>query len=155
MGVGKSAIMSHAIYHMMVRKCFTGGVIVLDLKKVKLFNEFRRKLELTIIKKLRLLNSSKRQVVERSDFEEFSHLLADFFNQSDEDFVLNNKRKDKRSKLTFLICLDNCEDLLSSRKEDSIKFQSVILELWKKCKCLSIMISTNSSYKLKNHIRGE
>lgn len=60
MGVGKSAIMSHAIYHMMVRKCFTGGVIVLDLKKVKLFNEFRRKLELTIIKKLRLLNSSKR-----------------------------------------------------------------------------------------------
>ena len=95
-GVGKSAVMSHAIYYMMLRKCFTGGVIVIDLKKVKLFSELRRKLELTVIKKLKLLNSNKRQVIERADFEEFCHLLTDFFNQSDEDFVLNFKRKEKR-----------------------------------------------------------
>lgn len=53
--------MSHAIYFMMQRKFFTGGVLVLDLREIKTFNEFRRKLELTLIKKLRLQSSSKRQ----------------------------------------------------------------------------------------------
>ena len=114
--------MSHAIYNMMLRKYFTGGVIVVDLKKIKLFSEFRRKLELTVINKLRLLNSNKRQVIERADFEEFCHLLTDFFNQSDERFVLNFKRKEKRQKLTFLICFDNCEDLLSSSEKEKMDF---------------------------------
>ena len=63
--------MSHVIYFMMPRKYFTGGVIVLDLKKIRTFSEFRRKLELTIIKKLRLQHSSKRQVIEKSDTDEF------------------------------------------------------------------------------------
>ena len=68
-GVGKSAVMSHAIYFMMQRKYFTGGVLVLDLRDIKTFNEFRRKLELTLIKKLRLHSSSKRQSIEKANFQ--------------------------------------------------------------------------------------
>ena len=45
-GVGKSAVMSHAVHFMLPRKYFTGGIIVLDLKNIKRFTEFRRKLEL-------------------------------------------------------------------------------------------------------------
>lgn len=45
-GVGKSAVMSQAVHFMLSRKYFTGGIIVLDLKRIKNFTEFRRKLEL-------------------------------------------------------------------------------------------------------------
>ena len=45
-GVGKSAVMSQAVHFMLSRKYFTGGIIVLDLKNIKRFTEFRRKLEL-------------------------------------------------------------------------------------------------------------
>ena len=128
---------------MMLRKCFTGGVIVLDLKKIKHFSEFRRKFEMTLIKKLRLQSSSIRQAIEKADHAELSHYLTDFFNQSEKDFVLKNKRQDKRSKLTFLLCLDNCEDLLSSKKPESKEFQRLILNLWKNCNQLSIMLTTN------------
>ena len=77
---------------------------------------------MTLIKKLRLQSSSIRQAIEKADHAELSHYLTDFFNQSEKDFVLKNKRQDKRSKLTFLLCLDNCEDLLSSKKPEYKEF---------------------------------
>ena len=117
--------MSNAIYYMMPRKYFTGGVIVLDLKRINNFSEFRRKFELTLIKKLRLHSSSMRQVIEQADNEDFAKHLVSFFNQTDDEFILNYKKRDQRSKLTFLLCFDNCEDLLSSK--DPKDFQKLIL----------------------------
>lgn len=43
---------------------------------------------------------------------EFCDHLVNFFNQEDKDFILNYKTQDSGSKLTFLLCLDNCKDLL-------------------------------------------
>ena len=104
--------MSNAIYYMMPRKYFTGGVIVLVLKRINNFNEFRRKFELTLIKKLRLHSSSMRQVIEQANNDEFAKHLVSFFNQTDDEFILNYKKRDQNSRLTFLLCFDNCEEIL-------------------------------------------
>ena len=78
-GIGKSSIARHAIHYMMQRKYFTGGIIMINLKSDRSFNVLVRKLKMILINKLKLRHSSKRDEIERADFEEFIKILKDFF----------------------------------------------------------------------------
>ena len=53
-GIGKSAIAKNALHFMRERRFITGGVILIDLKKVKSYKAFETKLKKTIIKSLNL-----------------------------------------------------------------------------------------------------
>ena len=86
-------------------------MIAIDLKKIKQFSVFRRKLELILIRKLNLQQSSMRREIETSDLDEFIDILKDFFNQ--QNYLLQPQKRTSRSKQRFLLCLDNCEHLLA------------------------------------------
>ena len=78
-GIGKSSVARHSIHYMMQRKYFTGGIIMVNLKNDKLFSILVRKFKMILINKLKLRHSSKREEVEKADFEEFVKILKDFF----------------------------------------------------------------------------
>ena len=86
---------------------------------------------------------------------EFSKILISFFDQSDEDFTLRTSNSNQKPlNPTFLLCFDNCEDLLSNETEAK-EFVELIHKLWKNCSQLRIMLSTNMYNKLPTHVANE
>ena len=78
-GIGKSSVARHSIHYMMQRKYFTGGIIMINLKNDRSFSVLVRKIKMILINKLKLRHSTKREEIERADFEEFVKILKDFF----------------------------------------------------------------------------
>ena len=78
-GIGKSSVARHAVHYMMQRKYFTGGVIMVNLQNDRSFNVLARKIKMILIDKLKLRYSTKRDEIERADFDEFIKILKAFF----------------------------------------------------------------------------
>ena len=52
---------------------------MVNLKSDRLFSVLIRKIKMILINKLKLRHSSKRDEIERADFDEFIKILKDFF----------------------------------------------------------------------------
>ena len=77
-GIGKSALAKNAAHYMLERKYFTGGVIFVDLKGIKLFKMMTRKICKILINNLDR-NYSLRTEIDDMDQEAFVDFLVEFF----------------------------------------------------------------------------
>ena len=93
-GIGKSAIAKNALHYMRERRFITGGVILIDLKKVKSMNIFETKMKKMMTKSLNLTRDSDIfHKIENAEQEHLYDYLEKFFEQSkkNDEFLLKNK----------------------------------------------------------------
>ena len=91
-GIGKSSIAKCALHFLLERRYFTGGVILINLKNVRLCQVFTNKIKKVIIKALKLPHGSDlQQEIEKAKDEPWHDILEKFFKQKNPDYLLQRK----------------------------------------------------------------
>lgn len=126
-GVGKSALARNAVYYMLERKYFTGGIIFVNLKCVTSFRQLTMKLKKVIIKNFDLSYETLRAELDDVKPENFVEFLTEFFEKTDLAEKLRKKKQSPNStQHKFFICLDNAEELITHAGEEFRDFISKV-----------------------------
>ena len=85
--------------------------------------------------------SSIHHKIRKAKDENFTDLLCEFFDQTNEELIVKSDSNYKTNKLKFLLCLDNAEGIVDKKGEGK-KTNKFLQDLLEKCKNIRIIITS-------------